>query len=267
MERITHDDNVSKVSVVGLGMARQTGVAHKMFRSLADAGVNIQMITTSEIKISAMVSRSEAQLALRTVHNAFVLDQRPSDAKSWEQIRAERVERADMETLVARLRDDALEALTLTGIAMVSDQALVTLRGVPDKPGFAAEMFDAIGNAGIFVDMIVQGIDGRDDRTSISLTVREKELDDCLKVAKALAEKYGLDEVSGSKHIAKLTVSGIGLRSHTSVGTIMFKALADVGINVIMINTSELQVNAVIAAEHASEGLEALRKAFAEALQ
>lgn len=267
VERITHDDNVSKVSVVGLGMARQTGVAHKMFRSLADAGVNIQMITTSEIKISAMVSRSEAQLALRTVHNAFVLDQRPSDAKSWEQIRAERVERADMETLVARLRDDALEALTLTGIAMVSDQALVTLRGVPDKPGFAAEMFDAIGNAGIFVDMIVQGIDGRDDRTSISLTVREKELDDCLKVAKALAEKYGLDEVSGSKHIAKLTVSGIGLRSHTSVGTIMFKALADVGINVIMINTSELQVNAVIAAEHAGEGLEALRKAFAEALQ
>lgn len=267
IERITHDENVSKVSVVGLGMARQTGVAHRMFRSLADAGVNIQMITTSEIKISAMVSRAESQLALRTVHHAFSLEDRPQDAKSWAQIRAERGVRADMETLVSRLRDDALEALTLTGIAMVDDQALVTLRGVPDKPGFAAEMFDAIGRAGIFVDMIVQGIDGRDHRTSISLTVKELELADCLKVAQSLAQKHALDEVSGTRQIAKLTVSGIGLRSHTSVGTIMFRALAEVGINVIMINTSELQVNAVIAADRAKEGLEALRKAFADTLE
>jgi len=267
IERITHDENVSKVSVVGLGMARQTGVAHRMFRSLADAGVNIQMITTSEIKISAMVSRAESQLALRTVHHAFSLEDRPQDAKSWAQIRAERGVRADMETLVSRLRDDALEALTLTGIAMVDDQALVTLRGVPDKPGFAAEMFDAIGRAGIFVDMIVQGIDGRDHRTSISLTVKESELADCLKVAQSLAQKHALDEVSGTRQIAKLTVSGIGLRSHTSVGTIMFRALAEVGINVIMINTSELQVNAVVAADRARDGLEALQKAFADTLE
>lgn len=266
VERITHDDNVSKVSVVGLGMAQQTGVAHQMFRSLAEAGVNIQMITTSEIKISAMVSRSEAQLALRTVHSAFALDQVPQDAKSWAQIRAERTRRADMETLVSRLRDDALEALTLTGMAMVDDQALVTLRGVPDKPGFAADMFDAIGNAGIFVDMIVQGIDGQDDHTSISLTVKEDDLEACLDVARSLADKYGLAEVAGSKQIAKLTVSGIGLRSHTSVGTIMFRALSDAGINVVMINTSELQVNAVVDASRAKDGLEALKQAFAEAL-
>jgi aspartate kinase len=266
VESITHDDNVSKVSVVGLGMARQTGVAHRMFRALADAGVNIQMITTSEIKISAMVAREQAQTALRTVHSVFNLDTRPEDAKSWAQIRASRIERTDVETLVSRLRDDALEELTLTGIAMVDDQALVTLRGVPDRPGFAAEMFDAIGKAGIFVDMIVQGVDDRDDRTSISLTVRENQLDECLQVAKQLAQVHRLDEVYGTKNIAKLTVSGIGLRSHTSVGTIMFRALAEAGINVLMINTSELQVNVVVDANNAANGLTALKQAFATAL-
>lgn len=266
VESITHDDNVSKVSVVGLGMARQTGVAHRMFRALADAGVNIQMITTSEVKISAMVAREQAQTALRTVHSIFNLDTRPEDAKSWAQIRASRVERTDVETLVSRLRDDALEELTLTGIAMVDDQALVTLRGVPDRPGFAAEMFDAIGKAGIFVDMIVQGVDDRDDRTSISLTVRENQLDECLQVTKQLAQLHRLDEVYGTKNIAKLTVSGIGLRSHTSVGTIMFRALAEAGINVLMINTSELQVNVVVDANNAANGLTALKQAFATAL-
>lgn len=266
VERITHDDQVSKVSVVGLGMARQTGVAHRMFRALANAGVNIHMITTSEIKISALVSRDQAQVALRTVHGIFELNVKPNDAKSWEQIRAERSQRADVEVLVSRLRDDALEELTLTGIAMTDDQALVTLRGVPDKPGFAADMFDAIGAADIFVDMIVQGIDGRDDRTSISLTVQERDLEACLKVAKSLAEEHQLDDFSGTPHIAKLTVSGIGLRSHTSVGTVMFKALADIGVNVLMINTSELQVNAVVDATRAKEGLEALKKAFAGSL-
>lgn len=266
VERITHDDQVSKVSVVGLGMARQTGVAHQMFRALASAGVNIHMITTSEIKISALVSRDQAQVALRTVHGIFDLNTKPVDAKSWEQIRAERSQKADVEVLVSRLRDDALEELTLTGIAMTDDQALVTLRGVPDKPGFAADMFDAIGAADIFVDMIVQGIDGRDDRTSISLTVQEKDLTACLQVAETLAKQHGLDDFSGTPHIAKLTVSGIGLRSHTSVGTVMFKALADIGVNVLMINTSELQVNAVVDAARAKEGLKALKSAFAGSL-
>lgn len=265
--RVTYDENVAKVSVVGLGMVRQAGVAHRMFRGLADANVNIQMITTSEIKISALVARDEAHAALRTVHNIFGLDSAPSDAKSWAQIRAERSERADVETLVSRLRDDALEELTLTGIAMVDHQALLTLRGVPDRPGVAADIFDAIGNAGIVVDMIVQGIDGDNGRTSISLTFSQDELPRCLEVAAQLKEHYGLDDFHGTENIAKLTVSGIGLRSHTSVGTGMFRALADAGINVQMINTSELQVNAVVDGKRAKGGLAALQAAFAEALR
>ncbi|WP_164100982.1 aspartate kinase [Candidatus Laterigemmans baculatus] len=266
-ERVTYDQDVAKVSVVGLGMAKQTGVAHQMFRALADADVNIQMITTSEIKISALVARDAAQTALRTVHRVFNLESTPSDAKSWEQIRAERSERADVETLVTRLREDALEELTLTGIAMVDHQALLTLRGVPDQPGIAADIFDAIGNAGIFVDMIVQGIDAENGRTSISLTFPQDELPRCLEVAAQLKQQYGLEDFHGTEEIAKLTVSGIGLRSHTSVGTGMFRALAEAGINVQMINTSELQVNAVVDGKQAQKGLVALEAAFAEALR
>src|SRR5947207_3551492 len=80
-EGITSDDSVAKISVVGLGMAKQTGVAQKMFRSLAAAGINIQMITTSEIKISVLVSRERSQEALRTVHDAFQLDQSPPESQ------------------------------------------------------------------------------------------------------------------------------------------------------------------------------------------
>ncbi|MCG8652228.1 MAG: aspartate kinase, partial [Pirellulales bacterium] len=138
---ITHDAEVSKVSVVGLNMARQTSVASQMFRALADAGVNIQMITTSEIKTSALVSQAQASVALRAVHEVFRLHQRPADAKSWDQIKAERGQ-ADVDTLVSRLRDDALEALTLTGISVTGGQARVTLHGVPDRPGIAADMFE-----------------------------------------------------------------------------------------------------------------------------
>ncbi len=263
---VTHDDQVSKVSVVGAGMATQKSVASQMFRALADAGINIQMITTSEIKISVLVSRSQATDALRAVHNAFQLDRQPDDAKSWSEIRAGRARRTDVDAVVSRLQKDALEALTLTGISFTDKQARVTLYGVSDRPGIAAEMFDQIGNAGIFVDMIVQGFDGEDGSTSVSFTFDENDLESSLAVAKRLGEHHGMRDVVGGGNIVKVTVSGIGLRSHTEVGRILFEQLAAAGINVEMINTSELQVSAVIAADNAALGTERLKVAFADAL-
>ncbi len=263
---LTHDDQVSKVSVVGTGMAQQTGVASKMFRALADAGVNIQMITTSEIKISALVPRHQANDALRAVHQAFALHVAPADAKSWSQIKAARKSGADVDALVSRLRDDALEALTLTGISVVENQARVTLYGVPDKPGIAADMFETIGKAGIFVDMIVQGYDGEDGSTSVSFTVNESELPRSLDVAKEICRKHAMRDVQGGGSIAKVTVSGIGLRSHTQVATLLFESLSAAQINVEMISTSELQVNAVIDAKNSDAALAGLKNAFAKAL-
>ena len=265
-EGVTHDSEVSKVSVVGLGMASQTGVASRMFRALADAGVNIQMISTSEIKISALVPRDQALAGLRAVHQGFQLDVAPSDSRSWPQIRADREQAADVNDVVAKLQNDALEELTLTAISITRGQGRVTLSGVPDEPGIAAYIFETIGAAGIFVDMIVQGYDGEDSSTNLSFTIAESELKKSLEVANRISAKHKMRGVQGADGIAKITVSGIGLRSHTQVGTVLFKTLSDAGINVQMINTSELQVNAVIDTRRADDALRLVNAAFAASL-
>ncbi|MEX2560836.1 MAG: aspartate kinase, partial [Pirellulales bacterium] len=109
-EGFTHDDNVSKVSVVGLGMATQTGVAQRMFRALADGGVNIQMITTSEIKISVLVAREQGFSALRTVHGVFELDREPAGPRPPSSNVHPRV--GDAAAVVARLQ--GMENLTIS---------------------------------------------------------------------------------------------------------------------------------------------------------
>jgi aspartate kinase len=259
----TYDDAVAKVSVVGLGMANQTGVAEKMFASLAGAGINIQMITTSEIKISCLVQRSEATAALRSVHQAFSLHNKPVDANEWRIGQANSGTQSASE-IVDRLSKSNLEQLTLLDISLLGDQARVTLTGVPDTPGLAEKVFREVAQAGVFVDMIIQSCDGYLGETSISFTVPEEQMSTCLDVLGKTG--YNFRKIGGSTDIAKLSVSGIGLRSHTSVAIAMFKALADEGINVLMINTSELRVNVVIEGKDGQRGLAALQKTFAGAL-
>src|SRR5262249_54689697 len=157
---LTSDDSVAKVSVVGLGMAKQTGVAQKMFRSLADAGINIQMITTSEIKISVLVSRDRSAEALRIVHHAFSLDSLPELTPQAGGARTAASgatgNGSDAAAVVARLQSMNMEDLTIDEVSLDSSQARVTISGVPDKPGIAAKVFEDVAAAGVFVDMIVQ---------------------------------------------------------------------------------------------------------------
>ncbi|MCA9134990.1 MAG: ACT domain-containing protein, partial [Planctomycetales bacterium] len=136
--------------------------------------------------------------------------------------------------------------------------------GVPDSPGLAAQVFDAVAANGIFVDMIVQSYDGFQGETSISFTIPRTQFAECMKVVEALKAQYSIRTVNGSKDIAKLSVSGIGMRSHTNVAIGMFDALAASGVNVEMINTSELRVNVVVASEHGANALECLQQKFAE---
>ncbi len=262
----THDDQVSKVSAVGLGMAKQTGVAQKMFRAIADAGINIQMITTSEIKISVLVSRAEAQAALRAVHQTFQLFRRPADAATWEKLPQRTSTATDVDKLVADLKMADMEQLSLSDISRVDDQARVTLVGVPDSPGLAADAFDAVAAAGIFVDMIVQSYDGYQGDTSISFTIPRAQYTACMQVVEELKKRFSFRRVQSSQEITKLSVSGIGLRSHTSVAIGMFEVLAKAGINVEMINTSELRVNVVINSAKGDEALRCLTEHFKENL-
>ncbi|MCA9129837.1 MAG: aspartate kinase [Planctomycetales bacterium] len=258
----TYDEGVSKISVVGIGMAKQTGVAQQMFRAIADAGINIQMITTSEIKISVLVSLANAQACLRAVHASFSLQQQPLDAAVWEELPARTNTQADLQKLVADLQAADMEKLSLSDISLADDQARITLAGVPDNPGLAADVFDAVAAAGVFVDMIVQSYDGFEGETSISLTIPRKQYQACLQAMNALANKFNFRSVHGSEQISKLSVSGIGLRSHTSVAIGMFEVLAAAGINVEMVNTSELRVNVVVASHHGVQALKCLQGRF-----
>jgi aspartate kinase len=261
---VTSDDKVAKVSVVGLGMAEQTGVADKMFRALAAGGINIQMISTSEIKISVLVDSEQANQALRIVHQAFELDKGPAAGTAAV---ASHTNGVDAAAVAEALQRANMEELTIDDVALDSSQARVTIAGVPDQPGIAAGVFDQIAAAGVFVDMIVQSIGDENGRASLSFSVPKTQLDKAVAAAKKIATSLSCDSVQFSPDVAKLSVSGVGLRSHTGVAIRMFKALSEVGINVDMINTSEVRVNVVVEGKSGERGLKALQQAFADALR
>jgi aspartate kinase len=272
---ITSDDSVAKVSVVGLGMARQTGVAQKMFRSLADAGINIQMITTSEIKISVLVGRERSQEALRIVHKAFGLESSPPESEPLApRVAADsRSESATMKNgaeaaaVVARLQSMNMEELTIDGVDLDNSQARVTISGVPDKPGIAAKVFEDVAAAGVFVDMIVQSHPKAAGAATLSFTVPQNQLTKSVEAARKIAQSLGCQAVSSSPIIGKLSVSGVGLRTHVGVAIRMFRALAESGINLEMINTSEVRVNVVVEGTAGEKGLKQLQGAFADVLR
>jgi len=270
-ESVTHDGDVAKVSVVGCGMAKQTGVADRMFAALAEQQINIQMITTSEIKISCLVHRDDAQNALRAVHGCFELEKEPESIAPMEMNEdaaapAVTANGEHLEKLIQRLKSDNMEELLLNDITLDDSQSRVTMLGIPDQPGVAAHVFEQVAAHGIFVDMIVQTYKGGDQHATLSFTVPAAQLDKTLAVTGNLAIAYGCRSVTHCPHVAKLSVSGIGLHSHTSVGIRMFRALAEAGINVDMISTSEVRVNVVVDGRHGDEGLIQLQKVFADVL-
>jgi aspartate kinase len=260
--QISHDANLSKVSVVGLGMATQTGVADRMFRALADAKVNVQAISTSQIKISCLVSRAQGLEALRAVHDEFELEKPPGKRASFGNI-GHKADGPSPIDVVSRLQ--RMEDLTIDDVRLDASQGRVTISQLPDKPGIAAEIFEAVAAESILVDMIVQGA-GRDGLATLSYTVPRDSVDKAVSVAREAAEHLKCGPVTSDPAIAILSVFGVGIRTHVGVGARMFKALSDAGINVEMINTSEVRVNVVVAADRGEAGLKALRAAFADVM-
>ncbi len=259
---VSHDDGVSKVSVVGLGMQHQPGVADRMFRCLSQAGINLQMITTSEIKISCLVAQDQAVEALRCVHSEFELDREPSDLRETTVQTAGDVDAVDV---VSQLQGVDMEELMIDGIDLDDSQGRITVHGLQDQPGVAADIFAEVGKSGIVVDMIVQS-HLESGAGAISFTVPKTD------VAAAVDKLNGvtstaINDVTSSPQVAKLSVSGIGLRSHTGVAIRMFRALSAASINVKMISTSEVRVNVVVDGEQGSAALKCLQDAFADVMR
>ena len=254
------DGQVSKISIVGAGMANQVGVAQQMFSALAKADIPIQLITTSEIKLSVLVPRSKSLDALRLVHSCFNLDKTPT---SIIQSQPRRDEDIDAVQVVDRLREVGIEGLVIDEIDVDIDQASITINRVPNRAEAIAELFEQLADGGVFIDMIVEGYEDQ-SLSDISFTVPKTQIENALSISEAYRQQYSCGEINVIKSIAKLSVSGIGLRSHTGVAVKTFHALASADIPLVMISTSEIRVNVVVPGEFAETARIEIEKEFQE---
>jgi aspartate kinase len=147
--------------------------------------------------------------------------------------------------------EEIVEQRVVSGIAYAKDEAKITLLKIADKPGVAAGIFGPLAEASINVDMIVQNLSADGRSTDITFTVQEAELARTLKVLEAVKEQVGAFEIKSSSDVAKVSVIGVGMRSHAGVAAQMFKALGEKGINILAISTSEIKISVLIDAAYA----------------
>jgi len=293
---LSETGKVSKVSVVGAGMRALSGVAEKMFQALSVEGVNMKMITTGDIKISVLIEEDppvestttdsegepikkshlesrkalRGRKALRAVHTAFGLANPrkgagvPAEAGATEfKVRRNPLmvpATKEREAAIARL--EGMEDVLVSGVHLNVEQSRITIHDLPDKPGNCSKVFNAVATGGILVDMIVQNLTGP-GRAELSFTVPRADLTRALKRTQDVVQEIDAGcRVVGDGDVAVLFVLGVGMRTHTGVARTMFGALAARGINIGMINTSEVCVGVVVAKSRGDEALACLKEAF-----
>lgn len=163
-------------------------------------------------------------------------------------------------TLIAS-EDETMEKALISGIAFNRDEAKLTLLGVPDKPGVAYHILGQIADANIEVDMIIQNI-GADGTTDFTFTVHHNDYKKSLNILHNITKELGIREIQGDENIVKVSLVGVGMRSHAGIASTMFKVLADEGINIQMISTSEIKISVVIHEKYLELGVRALHAAF-----
>ncbi len=237
------DSEIAKVSIVGAGMIGRPGIAAQMFRSLADAGINLQMISTSEVNVSCTIAVKDCDRAITILCQQFEVDSSPAPVKAidpnWPPVR---------------------------GVALDLKQARLALRNIPDRPGMAAHIFQTLAAANITVDMIIQSQRSRPNNGTmtrdIAFTVPQMDLETAQGLLKEVAETLGCGEVTADSNIAKVSIVGIGMLGKPGVAAQMFEALAHQSINIQMIATSEIRVSCVVAEEQGVEALRTVHEAF-----
>src|SRR5262245_20024907 len=289
---------VTKVSVVGAGMRALSGVAERMFQALATEGVNMKMITTGDIKISVLVEEDgdDAQLPVETdVPGESIKKAHLESRKAVRGRRGLRAVRAalglanprkgagvppetggngfkprrnplvvpgekDRELAISRL--GGMEDVLVSGVHLNAEQSRVTVHDLPDKPGNCSRVFNAVATGSILVDMIVQNLTAP-GRAELSFTVPRADLTRALKRTQDVVRDIDVGcRVVGDAEVAVLFVLGVGMRTHTGVARTMFGALASRGINIGMINTSEVCVGVVVEKVRGEEALLCLRESF-----
>ncbi len=201
-----------------------------------------------------MASQGSKVLQIRSVEFAYKYDMPIRVLSSFDEFDEGK------STLVTR-EEEVMEQVSVRGIAFNRDEAQLTVLGVPDRPGVAYQILGPISDANIEVDMIVQNI-GSDGTTDFTFTVHKNDFTKAEQILRKTAAAMGAKECSSDESIAKVSIVGAGMRSHAGVASKMFKALADEGINIRMISTSEIKVAVVIDEKYLELAVRILHKAF-----
>ena len=165
-------------------------------------------------------------------------------------------------TLITFEEDNKMEQAIISGIAFNRDEAKITVLGVPDKPGIAYQILGPVSDANIDVDMIIQNV-GVDGTTDFSFTVHRNEFAKAMDILKSKVQPHiGARDVIGDSKAAKVSVVGVGMRSHVGIASKMFRTLAEEGINIQMISTSEIKISVVIDEKYLELAVRVLHKAF-----
>ncbi|MDF5710165.1 MAG: aspartate kinase [Nostoc sp. S4] len=253
------EQKIAKVSIAGAGMIGRPGIAAKMFATLAEAGINIQMISTSEVKVSCVVDAAESDRAVTALSTAFEIEAREQGSKGTQETRT-------CAPLPLRTSAPVPNCPPVRGVALDLNQARLAIRQLPDRPGMAAKLFGLLARYNISVDMIIQSqrcrvIDGI-ARRDIAFTVSRMDGENAKQLLTQVAIELGWGEVVLDNAIAKVSIVGAGMVGQPGVAAKMFEALAQQQINIQMIATSEIKISCVVAQEQGVKALQAIHTAF-----
>ena len=242
---------IAKIAISGAGMIGRPGIAAKMFTALAQAGVNIEMISTSEVKVSCIIDQEDSDRAATALCSAFEVN---SSAIRYNKITEEK------EQLVP-----------VRGVALDVNQARLAVRHIPDQPGMAAKIFSLLAKENMSVDMIIQsqrcriikGIPTRD----IACTIAQGDAKTAQETLQTVAKELQCGEILVDTQIAKVSIVGSGMVGQPGIAAKMFASLAKEQINIQMITTSEIKISCVVEQEQGPIALKVIHEAFALAGQ
>ena len=251
---------IAKISISGAGMIGRPGVAAQMFITLAEAGVNIQMISTSEVKVSCVVDAAECDRAVAALREVFEIEEgREQGAGGREQGAGGRGSLSFHPPL-------SPSHLSVRGVALDMNQSRLAIRQLPDRPGMAAKLFGLLAQHNISVDMIIQSqrcrvIDGV-PRRDIAFTVARMDGEAAKKMLQQAGSEFGWGEIVLDNAIAKVSIVGAGMVGQPGVAAKMFEAIALHQINIQMIATSEIKISCVVDQEQGVKALQVIHAAF-----
>ena len=257
-----------RVTTLGRGGSDTSAVAlaAALKADRCDIYTDVEGIYTTDPRITSRARKLdkiayEEMLELASV-GAKVLQTRSVELAMKERVRVQVLSSfADVPGTLVVDEDEIVESAIVSGIAYSRDEAKITLRRVPDRPGVAAAIFGPLADAAVNVDMIVQNTSA-DGTTDMTFTVGRQDLPRVQSVLAAHKAAIGSDTVLTDPDVAKISVVGVGMRSHAGVANTMFRTLAEKGINIQVISTSEIKVSVLIAAEYTELAVRALHTAY-----